>query len=114
MGTDSYIPFYGAEFMSAVRGYPAHVKWSYLCAIWQYWLDHCVGLRADEAFLKRVCESESEEQWLETKAALFERNSGFFDFEGGRWHQRRARSEWLKRQEAHRKKVDAGKKRWQH
>lgn len=84
---DSYMPYFGAKFESAVKGYPIHVKWSYLASLWHYWSHtHCTGIPNNDAYLKRISDCEND-HWEEVKQALFSENGLFSLEEDGKWHQ---------------------------
>lgn len=110
MKIDKFMPFYGADFICAVRAHPSFVKWAYVAAVWYYWAEKCNGLVGTPDQLRRICEC-SEAEWPEVEKALFG-TEGFFHNVAGRWHQKRTAEEYRKGVEVHKRLSAAGKLRW--
>jgi hypothetical protein len=106
---ETFIPFYGEDFFTAVEGLPKSTAFIYLKLIWHYWSrTHCTGLKNDDEFLKRVGNIQDWE-WPQVKTELFT-GDGFFTLESdGFWHQLRAAHEWKRRVSLYNYRSIAGK-----
>ena len=110
MKPDAYIPLYGDELNSAVKGYPSFVKWAYWTAIWFYWShNHCKGLTDDDNFLRGICELDKDE-WQTARDIIFDNDHFFTQDANGLWHQKRAQEEWSKSLAKYNKQVAKSKK----
>ena len=95
MKPDAFMPLYGDDFIRAVRGKPAFVKWAYLLAVWHYWShNHCKGLEDNEESLRDICEIRKDEEWQIARDIIFDNNDFFAQDADGLWHQKRAAKEW--------------------
>lgn len=91
---DSHMPFYGDDFFSACEMFGDSIGFKYLRCVWFYWSHcHCDGLPDDDEMLRNLCRCELT-CWARTKGMIFD-NDKFFKLENGRWHQKRAREEWI-------------------
>lgn len=90
---DQYIPLDGNDFFQAVEGYGDEIAGKYMRVLWHYWHNmHCEGLLNDDEFLMNLARCDAD-KWPRVKQILFTQQK-LFVFEGGLWHQKRARSEW--------------------
>ena len=106
MKPDSWLPFYGNDFFQAVEGYDDHTTMGYLRCLWHYWHhSHCAGLINDDDFLRRLCRCERE-NWLRTKGMIFDGDK-LFKLIDGKWHQKRASSEYTNSVELYEKRLKA-------
>lgn len=88
MNPDAYMPYYGSKFESALKGYPGHVKWSYLAACWHYWHHtHCQGLPNDDEYLFNICDC-AHDQWQKVKSVIFSGPPFFHLGPDSKWHQK--------------------------
>jgi uncharacterized protein YdaU (DUF1376 family) len=72
-------------------------KWKYLRCLIHYWYhSHVEGLPNDDEGLFQLCECKPE-RWMRLKGMIFD-NDKFFHLENGKWHQKRARLNYLKKQ----------------
>lgn len=109
MNPDSFIPFYGNDFLQACEGQPDFVIVGYFRAIWHFWHhSHCVGLKDDSEFLRRLCRIEKD-HWSEAMEFIFDNEKQFTLNENGLWIQTRAVEEWNKSKERHEAAVRRGK-----
>ena len=107
MKPDAYMPFYGADFEQATKGYNAQIKWSYVAALWHYWHQHHTdGLPDDDEYLRNICDCESA-VWVRTKGIIF---GVFFKLEAGKWHQKRAREDYKESIESYTAAVERGRR----
>jgi uncharacterized protein YdaU (DUF1376 family) len=93
-------------FQAATIGMRRETKWSYFNAICAYYWGDCAGLPDDSETLRMVCECIDLADWTRTKGVIFGK---FFVLEGGAWHQKRAREEYIKAQRLIKSKADKAK-----
>jgi len=113
---DSFMPFYGDDFLTAVAAHPDFVIVGYLKAIWYYWSHtHCEGLDNNPEGLRKICQLDRE-QWDVAERIIFDNNKFFSLGPDLKWHQKRAFEEWQRAEKSYNQKVAAGvkgaKKRW--
>ena len=73
-------------------------KYKYVRCLRHYWYHtHVSGLPDDDAGLRELCRCDLQ-KWARLKAMIFD-NDKFFFLENGRWHQKRARTAYLKKQQ---------------
>ena len=109
MNPDSFIPFYGNDFLQACEGQPDYVTVAYFRAIWHFWHhNHCAGLRDDSEFLRRLCRADKD-SWPEIMEFVFDNDKQFTLNGDGLWIQTRAVSEWDKSKAKHEAAVARGK-----
>ena len=88
------MPFDWPKFQASTPGMRREIKWSYFNAICAYFWGHCTGLDDDDETLRAVCECFNPAEWARTKGTIF---GPFFQKNGdGKWHQKRAKEEYLK------------------
>ena len=105
MNPDSFIPFYGNDFLQAVEGQPDYIAMGYFRVIWHFWNhNHCRGLRDDQDFLRRLARVERD-AWPEAMSFIFDNEKQFTLGEDGLWYQSRAVTEWNKSLDSYRAKV---------
>ena len=105
MKPDSWLPFYGGDFFSAVEGHDDAMAVGYLRALWHYWHHlHCAGLPDDDEYLRKICRCENI-HWARTRDIIFD-DLNFFVKIDGKWHQKRAHEEFNKSAELYAKKVN--------
>lgn len=110
MSLNAYMPFYGDDFFTAIRGYSSTIQIAYLRAIWHYWSHtHCQGLKNDSQFLRCICEVDSTE-WGEVEGVVFDNDIFFCLGEDGKWHQKKASDIYQDSIKSYEAKVKAGKK----
>ena len=109
MKPDAYMPVYWGEFWMAVNGQPDFIIVSYMRALSHYWHhNHCKGLRNDDEFLRKLCQSERD-NWPESKSFIFDNEKCFTLDADGVWQQGRAQKEWQKSVIALEKATNRGK-----
>ncbi|MDE2100096.1 MAG: hypothetical protein KGL39_22770 [Patescibacteria group bacterium] len=116
MKPDTWMPFWGDKFFTAVKGRPDFVKLGYITGLWYFWShNHCIGLENNSDFLRGVCEV-SEKNWAVSEPIIFDNNKFFTLNENGLWIQTYAVELWNEKIESYRRRVEAGKtgakKRW--
>jgi uncharacterized protein YdaU (DUF1376 family) len=94
MKPDCYMAFDWPKFQSATAGWSRQHKWSYFNAICAYYWTDCIGLEDENEFLMHVCECFSPADWGVTKQRIF--SNGYFELIEGRWHQKRAKEEYIR------------------
>ena len=73
-------------------------KWKYMRCLINYWYHQKTsGLPDDDAGLRELCNCDLS-RWARLKGMIFD-NDKFFYLENGKWHQKRARANYLKKQE---------------
>ena len=88
-----WIAFDYEDFFNDVEGEKNHVIGAYMRFLFAYTKRECAGLPNDDYKLRFWSGCQTDDEWEETKAALF---SARFKLEDdGLWHQKRARSEYL-------------------
>ena len=109
MKPDAYMRFYWNEFWSAVEGQSDQTIIAYLRAISHYYHhNHCVGLKDDSEFLRKLCRVDKAE-WGEVCAIIFDNDRFFTQDANGLWQQKRAQEEWLKSVEHYDKAIKRAK-----
>jgi uncharacterized protein YdaU (DUF1376 family) len=100
MKPDAYMPYYGADFEQATKGFRREVKWSYMAAQWHYWAHtHCAGLPDDDEYLAGICDC-APTDWARTKGMIF---GPFFTLVDGKWHQPRAARDYAEAVESYKR-----------
>jgi uncharacterized protein YdaU (DUF1376 family) len=85
-------------FANATGMFNDDEKWKYIRCLTFYWThSHVEGLPDDDAGLRELCNCELH-NWMRLKSMIFD-NDKFFCLEDGKWHQKRARANYLKKQE---------------
>lgn len=115
MKPDAWMPFYGDDFFSAVQMWDNGTVAMYVRCLWFYWSHaHCEGLPNDDDQLRTLCRCDMGE-WGRTKGRIFDGDK-FFVLDGGKWHQKRCRSEYQKAEEVATNRSEVGrlgaKTRW--
>lgn len=101
MNPDAYMPYYGATFEAALKGYSAQVKWAYLAACWHYWHHtHCEGLPADDEYLRSVCDC-SLDQWARVRGVIFSGLPFFHIDASGKYQQKGCREIYIECRKAY-------------
>ena len=73
-------------------------KWKYVRCLSHYWYQtHVQGIKDDDAGMRQLCNCDLA-KWARLKGMIFD-NDEFFYLENGKWHQKRARANYLKKQE---------------
>jgi uncharacterized protein YdaU (DUF1376 family) len=73
-------------------------KWKYVRCLSHYWYQtHIQGIKDDDLGMRQLCNCELQ-NWMRLKSMIFD-NDEFFYLENGKWHQKRARANYLKKQE---------------
>lgn len=104
----AFIPLYGRDFFDAVDGHDDRVAMGYLRAIWNYWnVTKCEGLEDNSERLRKICRIDAE-HWEKDREIIFDNEKFFTLGEDGKWHQKRAASEWKKAEEKYERAVRAG------
>jgi uncharacterized protein YdaU (DUF1376 family) len=97
---DNPIPvleFEPQSFFSATEMFTDDEKFKYLRCLVHYWYhSHTTGLPDDDDGLRELCRCDVE-KWPRLKKMIFD-NDKFFYLESGKWHQKRARKSFQKRQ----------------
>ncbi len=105
MSPDSYIPFYGNEFLQAIEGHSDSISMGYLRCIWHYWHQtHCKGIRNNDEFLRKLARIDRSD-WEYAHSIIFDNDKFFTLGEDGLWHQKRAFTIWADVKEAYEKQV---------
>jgi hypothetical protein len=86
LNPEIWMPFYGQDFDRSTKGWDGALRWSYLMAIWAYWLGKCEGLTTDDLILRNICECQLD-AWARTKPMIFGNKFQLID---GLWHNDRA------------------------
>jgi len=95
MKPDAYMPFYWMEFWHAVEGLPDQSIVAYQRVLSNYWhQNHCVGLRDDDEFLRRICRCDRDD-WQSVRDTIFDNDRFMTQDADGLWHQKRAQEEWI-------------------
>jgi hypothetical protein len=98
--SDNPIPtleFEPQSFFSATEMFNDDEKFKYLRCLVHYWYHaHATGLPDDDKGLRELCRCDSE-KWPRLKKMIFDGDK-FFYLENGKWHQKRARKSFEKRQ----------------
>jgi len=73
-------------------------KWKYMRCLIHYWYhEKASGIPDDDTGLRELCNCDLP-NWMRLKSMIFD-NDKFFCLENGKWHQKRARANYLKKQE---------------
>jgi uncharacterized protein YdaU (DUF1376 family) len=73
-------------------------KWKYVRCLSHYWYQtHVQGIKDDGEGMRQLCNCDLP-NWMRLKGMIFD-NDEFFFLENGKWHQKRARANYLKKQE---------------
>ena len=109
---DSYVKYSPGDFAIAMAGQSPQIKWAYWACIVHYRChNHCKGLENNDKYLRRLCEVETDEDWLTAKGLIFDNDKCFTLDENGLWQQIRAQLDYLddrKRLEKWQKRGRAG------
>ena len=85
-------------FDQATRMFNDDEKWKYVRCLSHYWYQtHVQGIKDDDAGMRQLCNCDLA-KWARLKGMIFD-NDEFFYLENGKWHQKRARANYLKKQE---------------
>ena len=89
------MPMYWVDFWMAVEGQSDTIVVAYMRGLSFYWHhNHCVGLKDDSEFLRKVFRIEKDE-WPNVQEILLDGNHFFrLDPVTNLWHQDRCRAEW--------------------
>lgn len=99
-----HMPFDGARFFNAVKGWPHDIAMKYLIYLWHYWdATHCTGLVNDDEILRDMSNC-TEHNWIRVRALIFD-GQHFFYLDGGKWHQKRCRAFYLRELERYEKNL---------
>jgi uncharacterized protein YdaU (DUF1376 family) len=85
-------------FDAATGMFTDEEKYKYVRCLVHYWYHtHVSGLPDDDPGLRQLCQCDIG-KWMRLKSMIFD-NDKFFYIEGGKWHQKRARANYLKKQD---------------
>jgi uncharacterized protein YdaU (DUF1376 family) len=86
------------DFEQATGMFTDEEKYKYIRCLTFYWHhSHVEGIPNDETGLRELCHCDLA-KWARLKGMIFD-NDKFFFLENGKWHQKRARANYLKKQE---------------
>ena len=85
-------------FDKATGMFNDYEKWKYVRCLSHYWYQtHVQGIKDDGEGMRQLCNCDLP-NWMRLKGMIFD-NDEFFYLENGKWHQKRARANYLKKQE---------------
>ncbi len=91
------LEFDPVSFDEATGMFTDDEKYKYIRCLRHYWYHtHVDGIPDDDAGLRQLCQCDLQ-KWNRLKGMIFD-NDKFFYLDGGKWHQKRARSNYLKKQ----------------
>jgi uncharacterized protein YdaU (DUF1376 family) len=91
------LEFEPQSFFDATGMFTDDEKFKYLRCLVHYWYHtHAQGIFDDDDGLRQLCQCDAD-KWPRLKAMIFDGDK-FFYLEGGKWHQKRARKSFQKRQ----------------
>lgn len=116
MKPDAFMRMYWNEFWQAVQGLDNDTIVAYERAFtFYYHHSHCAGLRDDDEYLRRLCQSDKS-KWQEIRDVVFDNDKFMTQDANGLWHQKRTEEEWNKAVENYAtavKRANTGaKERW--